>query len=347
MLFLRHVKRSALLLTLSGLFAAGAVGQPLKNSPVGQIADQQTRHIATYFPGRMAGSPAEIIAANYLNQSLSKMGYHSQLHAFDARYLYSSQDGRQNWHTIHATSVIADHSGKVPQQIVVMAHFDTYLPQSDADSDHNLGGLTLQGIDDNASGVGAMLELAERMSKIPTHYSLRFVALSAQESGEQGAQDYLANLSPQERKRTLLVININSLTVGDRLYFNSGLNTSLAVVKLSRDKALNIARQMGIAAATSPTGTSCCEGMQALDNAHIPLLLVSASDWALGKKEGEQQRRVSKYFPEGTSRYQGQIDNLQYLDRVLPGRIARREKDSVKILLPLLKELATPTRGNA
>ncbi len=343
MLFLRHVARSALLLTLGGLYATGAVGQSLKTQPVGHIAEQQTRHIATYFPGRMAGSPAEIIAADYLNQSLSKMGYQSHLHAFDARFLYTSQNGRQNWHSVHATSVIADRAGKVPQQIVVMAHFDTYLPQSDADSDHNLGGLTLQGVDDNASGVGAMLELAERMSKASTHYSLRFVALSAQEAGEQGAKDYLASLSPEEKKRTLLVININSLIVGDRLYFNSGLNTSSAVAKLSRDKALNFARRMGIAATTSPTGTSCCEGLEALDSEHIPLLLVSASDWGLGKKDGRQQRSVSKHFPDGTSRYQGQIDNLQYLDRILPGRIARREKDSVKILLPLLKELANPS----
>ena len=346
MLFLRHVARSALLLMLSGLFATGAVGQPLKTQPIGHYADQQARHIATYFPGRMAGSPAEIIAADYLHQSFNKMGYQSRLHAFDARYLYTSQDGRQNWHSVQATSVIADHPGKVPQQIVVMAHFDTYLPQSDADSDHNLGGLTLQGVDDNASGVGAMLELAERMSKVPTHYSLRFVALSAQEAGEQGAKDYLATLSPEEKKSTLLVVNINSLVVGDRLYFNSGLNTSSAVAKLSRDKALNLARRMGIAAATSPTGTSCCEGLQALDNEHIPLLLVSASDWSLGKKDGQQQRPLSKHFPAGTSRYQGLIDNLQYLDRVLPGRLARREKDSVKILLPLLKELANP-RGEA
>ena len=342
MLSLRHVARSALLLTLSGLYAVSAVGHPLKNPPLGHMAEQQTRHIATYFPGRMAGSPAEIIAADYLNQTLNKMGYQSHLRAFEARYLYTSQDGRQNWHSVHATSVIADRAGEVPQQIVVMAHFDTYLPQSDKDSDENLGGLTLQGVDDNASGVGAMLELAQRMSQESTHYSLRFVALSAQEAGEQGAKDYLDSLTPEEKKRTLLVINLNSLIVGDRLYFNSGVNTSSVVAKLSRDKALSIARRLGIDAARSPSGTSCCEGLKALDDQHIPLMLVSASDWRLGKQDGQQQRPISSHFPAGTSRFQGRIDNLQYLDRYLPGRIARRVKDSVRILLPLLKELATP-----
>jgi Zn-dependent M28 family amino/carboxypeptidase len=47
------------------------------------------------------------------------------------------------------------------QQIIIMAHLDTYAPMSDADTENNLGGLTLQGIDDNAMGLGVMLELAE------------------------------------------------------------------------------------------------------------------------------------------------------------------------------------------
>ncbi len=33
--------------------------------------------------------------------------------------------------------------------------------------DNNLGGLTLQGVDDNASGLGVMLELAERLKSNP------------------------------------------------------------------------------------------------------------------------------------------------------------------------------------
>jgi alkaline phosphatase isozyme conversion protein len=35
-----------------------------------------------------------------------------------------------------------------------------------------------------------------------------------------------------------------------------------------------------------------------------------------------------------------QYDNLQYLERNLPGRIDKRSRESVQILLPLIKELA-------
>ena len=66
------------------------------------------------------------------------------------------------------STVIAAHEGSAKEQIIIMAHLDTYAPMSDADTDNNLGGLTLQGMDDNAAGLGVMLELAERMKEIPT-----------------------------------------------------------------------------------------------------------------------------------------------------------------------------------
>lgn len=340
--FLR-MKLSLLALGLScaGMGHALAATAPLP--PMGKIASQQIRHIATYFPGRMAGSPAELIAAEYLNQQFTKFGYQSNLRGFDTRYLYTSNDGKQDWHTLHATSVIAARAGEVPQQIIVMAHFDTYMPQSDADTNHNLGGLTLQGVDDNASGIGVMMELAERMEAIPTHYSLRFVALSAEETGAKGAEDFIKRMSAEEKKNTLLVINLDSLITGDKLYFNSGVNTSAAVAKLTRVRAINIARSLGIPA-ESHAGAHCCEGLQALDDARLPLLNVTATNYALGKKDGVQQRAISSHFPLGTARYQSQFDNLQYLDSVLPGRIDKRARDSVKVLFPLLKALAKPAK---
>ena len=85
---------------------------------------------------------------------------------------------------------------------------------SDADVDNNLGGLTLQGLDDNAAGLGVMLELAERLKNIPTKYSIRFVATSGEEEGKLGAENLLKRMSAEEKKNTLLVINLDNLIVG-------------------------------------------------------------------------------------------------------------------------------------
>lgn len=253
----------------------------------------------------MAGSPAELLTADYLKQQFSKMGYQSDIRSVNTRYLYTSKDGKKNWNNVTASSVIAARNGDSPKQIVIVAHFDTYTPQSDEDLDNNLGGLTLQGVDDNASGIGVMLELAERLKSIPTAYGLRFVATSAEELGSLGAQNYLQRMSAEEKSNTVLVINLDSLITGDRLYFNAGRNTPPQMAKRSRDRALDIAHRYGIAAASNPgstqhpKGTGCCSDQEVFDAAGIPVLSVEATNWSLGDKDGYQQRAVSPHFPQG------------------------------------------------
>ena len=317
------------------------------SSKPGDIANTQARYIATFFPGRVTGSPAEMLSADYIRQQFQQMGYSSDIRTFNSRYVYTAKDNRKNWHNVTGSTVIAAHEGKAPQQIIIMAHLDTYAAQSDADSDANLGGLTLQGIDDNAAGVGVMLELAERLKNVPTQYGIRFIATSGEEEGRLGAQNLLQRMSEAEKKNTLLVINLDNLVVGDKLYFNSGRSTPASVRKLTRDRALAIARSKGIAAYTNPglnpaypKGTSCCNDASVFDNAGIPVLSVEATNWSLGKKDGYQQRSKSASFPQGTSWHDVQLDNQQYIDHALPGRIEHRGREVVKVMLPLVKELA-------
>lgn len=314
---------------------------------IGEIASQQTRQIATMFPGRMAGSPAEMMAADYIKQQFSQMGYQSDIRRFNTRYLYTTKDGHQNWHNVSASSVIAAREGVEPQQIIIMAHLDTYTPLNDNDVNNNLGGLTLQGVDDNASGLGVMLELAARLKDIPTRYGIRFIATSGEEIGTLGAEDILKRMSAVEKKNTLLVINLDNLIVGDKLYFNSGKSTPAVVRKLTRDRALKLARQLNIKATSNPglnakypKGTSCCSDADVFDKAGIAVLSVEATNWSLGKNDGYQQRAKSKAFPDGTSWHNALIDNQQYLDKWLPQRIENRSHDVVRVLLPLVKELA-------
>ncbi len=187
----------------------------------------------------MTGTPAEMLSADYIRQQFQQMGYRSDIRTFNSRYIYTARDNRKSWHNVTGSTVIAAHEGKAPQQIIIMAHLDTYAPLSDADADANLGGLTLQGMDDNAAGLGVMLELAERLKNTPTEYGIRFVATSGEEEGKLGAENLLKRMSDTEKKNTLLVINLDNLIVGDKLYFNSGVNTPEAVRKLTRDRALD------------------------------------------------------------------------------------------------------------
>jgi alkaline phosphatase isozyme conversion protein len=314
---------------------------------MGETANTQARHIATFFPGRMTGSPAEMLSADYLRQQFAQMGYQSDIRSFHTRYIYTTKNQRQNWQNVTGSTVIAAHEGKARQQIIIMAHLDTYAPMSDSDVEKNLGGLTLQGIDDNALGLGVMLELAERLKNVPTHYGIRFIASSGEEEGRLGAQNLLKRMGDEEKKNTLLVINLDNLVVGDKLYFNSGRSTPASIRKLTRDRALAIARSKGVAAFSNPglnrdypQGTGCCNDASVFDSAGIPVLSVEATNWSLGKKDGFQQRAKSPAFPDGNSWHSVQLDNQQHIDKALPGRIERRSRDVVKVMLPLVKELA-------
>ncbi|MMZ69395.1 alkaline phosphatase isozyme conversion aminopeptidase [compost metagenome] len=75
------------------------------------------------------------------------------------------------------------------------------------------------------------------------------------------------------------------------------------------------------------------------------MLYVEATNWSLGKKDGYQQRTKSKAFPDGTSWHNVRLDNQQYIDTALPQRIERRTRDVVKVMLPLVKELAKANKA--
>lgn len=58
-------------------------------SAPGETANAQARHIATFYPGRMTGTPAEMLSADYLRQQFAQMGYQSDVRSFNTRYVYT------------------------------------------------------------------------------------------------------------------------------------------------------------------------------------------------------------------------------------------------------------------
>jgi alkaline phosphatase isozyme conversion protein len=87
-------------------------------------------------------------------------------------------------------------------------------------------------------------------------------------------------------------------------------------------------------------GTGCCNDGEVFDKAGIPVLYVEATNWALGKKDGYQQRAKSKAFPDGTSWHDVSWIISSTLIARRPQRIEHRSRDVVKVMLPLVKELA-------
>ncbi len=90
--------------------------------------------------------------------------------------------------------------------IVVSAHYDHLGIRS---------GVVYPGADDNASGVAALLQLAEACVERPFRHSLIFVAFDAEEMGLQGARAFVAS-PPVPKDRLALNVNLDMVARGDR-----------------------------------------------------------------------------------------------------------------------------------
>ena len=295
-------------------------------APVGQYADNQTRQITSLFPGRMAGRPAELMAAAYINQHLNRLGYQSDTRQQNTAYRWQPQSGEPVLQKVTATSVIAAKSGLLPGEIVIMAHLDTRIPENARQQQQDVGGLRLQGVDNNAAALGVMLELAKQLSDKRLRYGIRFVALSATENGMQGMENYLSRMSADERQNTLLVINLDELIAGKSLDFVSGVRTSATEQTDTAGKALAIAHRLGIPA--HATRLNAADNRQAtpFDKAGMPYLLVTA--------DSDSHHRQATLLGDQTSR-----DNLQFIDRHMPGRLAKRSRQVVSVLLPFISQM--------
>ncbi len=86
-----------------------------------------------------------------------------------------------------------------PNILIVGAHYDTIGP----------------GARDNASGVAMVMTLLRRFLQQEPYpdAELRFIAFTAEETGHQGSQDYVATLPQAERDRILAVFNIDVIVI--------------------------------------------------------------------------------------------------------------------------------------
>lgn len=333
------------ILVVLGVLSCWSPCMAADTSLAAERAVREMRYIASQFPGRLAGAEREFAAAEYLHIQLSSMGYQTQTQAFDTEYSYVFANNVRQRRLLQSRNVVATKPGVSGKVIVIGAHFDTATTLHEV-HEGVFGGEQLQGLDDNASGVGVMLALARELADAPVQHTLKFVAFGAKELGLKGSQAYLAQLSAAERSQIMLMVNLDSLLTGDVLYFNAGQRTLAAnpSAGAARDRALALAAALGIDARSNPglhpdypAGTGCCSDQESFDKAGIPVLAVEATNWSLGKGDGYTQTALPG-ITGGSSWHRPDIDNLQRLPQLLPGRLEQRASDSLRILLPFLLE---------
>lgn len=185
-----------LMLALMGLMAAFGLHQSrvLPQQRIAPLFDpaaalEYSRTIAEQYPDRVTGTPAAGRAAEYLKAQFQKMGYNVSGGLFNMWLAGKRVEGQ---------NVVAELPGEVREAVAVIAHYDSQFTSH-------------QAAEDNASGVGTLLELAQALSHQPHRRELIFAATDAEEWGMIGARDLRGFF---RARQTLAVISIDYLTEG-------------------------------------------------------------------------------------------------------------------------------------
>ncbi|MFT6370146.1 MAG: hypothetical protein ACJAWH_001229 [Maribacter sp.] len=151
--------------------------------------------------GRETGTPEELIAANYLQQRMESIGLlpkgnagtYFQTFTFKPKTAphteaqFVSGDG-----TITGTNVLGYVDNKAEKTVVIGAHYD-HLGLGGEGSLYAEGEAVHNGADDNASGVGIMLQLAEKLKDSITGSNYLFIGFSGEEMGLLGSNYFCKN----------------------------------------------------------------------------------------------------------------------------------------------------------
>jgi hypothetical protein len=167
---------------------------PLPPAFDGATAASLASDLASRYPNRMPGTPGAKGAEEWFRQQLAPYGFEVRADRFAA--------------TIHGrrttlVNLVAEKAGLSPRaEIVVMAHRDN-------------SGAPGGGLDDNASGTAALIELARAYAptaaaqRIKLPYSLVFLSTDGAAEGARGAAHFAAE--PGARQSILAVVNLDSV----------------------------------------------------------------------------------------------------------------------------------------
>jgi hypothetical protein len=266
---------------------------------------------------RVAGSPGESAALNYIRAEFLALGYEPEIQPFSAAVGDT---------VIGSANIISVLRGGSDKEIIVGAHYDSVA----------VG----RGYVDNASGVGLLLAMAERLRWAGLPFTIRFIAFGAEEVGLKGSLYHAANMSGAEIANTIGVVNLDTIVGGDMIYAYGGEGAQ----GWMRDQALGIATAMQIDLKTSPgLNPAYPAGTTGDWSDHAPFrelgmvyLYFEATNWDIGDFDG---------FPQ-TVKF-GEIyhtvnDDFGFLEAEYPGRVASQLQDFSMVLEAFLRNVNPP-----
>ncbi|HQR80438.1 MAG TPA: M20/M25/M40 family metallo-hydrolase [Actinomycetota bacterium] len=244
--------------------------------PMGDFAYQVVKDLNSQ--KRVQGTPGERAAAKKIRAWFKTFGYHPKVQKFSFTRKGTTYQSRNVTATLPG-------KGKKPPLVIIGAHYDSQVNG--------------YGADDNASGVAVMLEVAKRMANKRLPATVKFVAFGAEENpgGLEGSNRYVNAMNTQQIKRTHVMINFDSLLVGDHMYVHAGTNKKV----WARDRMLQIAQRYQLPLRTQPGGNPQYPAgitpngfgdYTAFNKAGIPVVAFEATNWEIADKDGYTQTEL-------------------------------------------------------
>lgn len=201
------------LLAAAGFFAAlngpllvSAGSQTAARIEAARLLDAVRALTAPEMEGRLTGTPGSGRARRFIADRFRACRLDpvqgAYLQPFDVQLRGAATE------RLHAANVWGMIPGRTEPDrfVLITAHYDHMGIRN---------GTIYPGADDNASGVAAMLALAEWFSAHPPGRTLLFVAFDAEEQGLRGSRHFVAN-PPIALRAVVALVNLDMLARGDR-----------------------------------------------------------------------------------------------------------------------------------
>ena len=287
------------------------------------------KQLQSNYPYRQVNSSNGMLsgAEEWLKAQIVTMGYEYMAQPFTM----TSADGVT---PCYGENLIFSKQGASDRVIVVGAHYDCVEQTF--------------GTDDNASGVGVLLELASIYSTKESPYTIRFILFSAEEPGCLGSQYYVDNLSQEERDRIACMINIDTIAAGDNMYLYGGtVDDSGSIVQdWAVYQAQSAADLLGIDMSfhpdvndsfPTPTKATASDQMP-FANVGIPYIYCEASNWN-GEPYTNFYQTSNSAVNGGTIMHKAEYDNLTFIENTFGTRAYEHLQAYTKLLDYLLENM--------
>ena len=287
------------------------------------------KQLQSNYPYRQVNSSNGMLsgAEEWLKAQIATMGYEYMAQPFTM----TSADGVT---PCYGENLIFSKQGASDRVIVVGAHYDCVEQTF--------------GTDDNASGVGVLLELASIYSTKESPYTIRFVLFSAEEPGCLGSQYYVDNLSQEERDRIACMINIDTIAAGDNMYLYGGtVDDSGSIVQdWAVYQAQSAADLLGIDMSFHPDVNdsfrhlpkATASDQMPFANVGIPYIYCEASNWN-GEPYTNFYQTSNSAVDGGTIMHKAEYDNLTFIENTFGTRAYEHLQAYAKLLDYLLENM--------